>query len=314
MKEGIDKPQRKGKKRVIGFQVLENECIWMKAGVVNFRLCDNAYDCYNCPFDMGMRKAMNLKPADPGEKEKPGWVEYLQKQYHGAYRPCRHALTGHVNAPKICTLNYECYHCPYDQMLDEQDLGIPMNAPNYHVASGYRLADGYYYHMGHSWARFEHGGRVRIGFDDFLVKVFGVMQALKLPPLGAALKQSQVGWTFERENQRAAVLSPVTGTVLATNHKVLACPEITNEDPYQQGWLFVLEPKLPKKDLKRLYFGRESFQWFEEENQKLMSMMGPEYERLAATGGGVIHDVFGHHPDLGWDRLVKTFLWTEATR
>ncbi|MBW1771579.1 MAG: glycine cleavage system protein H [Deltaproteobacteria bacterium] len=307
----MDKKAQEKKKRVIGFQVVEDECIWMKAGVVNFRLCDNAYDCYNCPFDIGMRKAMNLNLSDEKNKEKPGWVQYLQERYHGASRPCRHALTGHIDAPKICTMNYECYHCPYDQILDELDLGGIADVPSYRNASGYRMAEGYYYHMGHSWARFEHGGRVRVGFDDFLAKLFGPIEILNLPPLGATLKQSQVGWTFSRDEHKAAVLSPVTGSVLATNHRALKHPGITNRDPYQEGWLFILEPRLPKKDLKGLYFGDQGFRWMEEEDRKLMSLMGPEYEQLAATGGELIGDIFGNFPGLGWDRLVHTFLGTE---
>lgn len=311
MEEKRVKNAKMKKKRVVGFQVLEEECIWMKAGVVNFRLCDNDYDCYNCPFDQGMRKALNLKSPEGREREKPGWVQHLQRDYHGASRPCRHALTGRINAPKICTMNYECYHCSYDQMLDELDLGRPLNAPTYKLVSGIRIADGYYYHMGHSWARFEHGGRVRVGFDDFLVKLFGAIQTLKLPPLGATLKQAQVGWTFSREYHKAAVLSPVTGTVLAANHRALEHPEITNDDPYQEGWLFILEPKLPKRDLKGLYYADDGFRWMERENEKLMSLMGPEYEQLAATGGGVVNDVFGNVPAMGWNRLVRTFLRTE---
>lgn len=50
---------KKEKMRIISFQVLEEECIWMKAGIVNFHLCDNAYDCRNCPFDKGMQRTMN---------------------------------------------------------------------------------------------------------------------------------------------------------------------------------------------------------------------------------------------------------------
>jgi len=311
MKEKADKNQGREKKRIQGFQVIEDECIWMKAGVINFRLCDNTYDCYNCPFDRGMRKAMNLKsPAKPTQQE-AGWMQYLKERYHGASRPCRHALTARVNAPKICTLNYECYHCPYDQMLDEMDLAQSVDSPVYNLSSGYRMAQGYYYHMGHSWARFEHGGRVRVGFDDFLVKLFGASQALELPPLGATLKQNQAGWMFGRNGHKAAVLSPVTGSVLATNHRALEHPEITNHDPYQTGWLFILEPSLPKRDLKGLYFGDEAFRWMEQENQKLMSFVGPEYERLASTGGEVISDIYGSLPQLGWDRLVRTFLRTE---
>ena len=302
------------KKRVMGFQVLENECIWMKAGVVNFRLCDNAYDCYNCPFDIGMRKAMDLRSPQEEDRERPGWVQYLQQRYQGSSRPCRHALTGHIDAPKICSMNYECYHCPFDQVLDELDLGKGAVTPNYRIASGYRMAEGYYYHMGHTWACFEHGGRVRVGLDDFLVRVFGVPHTLSLPPLGAHLKQEEAGWTFGRdEEHEAAVLSPVTGTVLAVNRNLEEQPEITHHAPYESGWLCVIEPDLPKRNLKRLYFGEESFRWMEHETEALGRLLGPEYESLAATGGRAVEDLFGNAPHLGWGRLVKTFLHTERT-
>ena len=42
-----------------------------------------------------------------------------------------------------------------------------------------------------------------------------------------------------------------------------------------------------------------------------MSLMGPEYERLAATGGEAMDDLYGHYPEIGWNRLVGTFLRTE---
>ena len=51
--------QTKKKKGIHGFQVVENECVWMKAGVVNFRICDNNYDCRSCAFDKGMMLAVS---------------------------------------------------------------------------------------------------------------------------------------------------------------------------------------------------------------------------------------------------------------
>ena len=312
MKRELAKNKAKAKKRVIGFQVLEYECIWMKAGIVNFRVCDNAYDCNSCPFDKGIRRTMGLGKNFETRKHAPEWVEYLKKRYRGASRPCRHALTGRIEAPKICTLNYECYHCPFDQMLDEVDLERDSAVPRYQLAAGYKLADGYYYHMGHSWARFEHGGRVKVGFDDFAVRLFGPIQSLILPPLGEILKQNQVGWTFGRDKHRAGVLSPVTGTVLSVNYKAQEHPEITHEDPYHEGWLFIVEPDMPKKNLKGLYFGHESFQWMEMEGQKLLSLVGPKYEQLAATGGEPIRDVFRNFPDIGWGVLTQKFLRTET--
>ena len=310
----MKKTTKKGKaqKRVIGFRVIEDECIWMKAGVINFRICDNAYDCNTCPFDKGIRRAMDLDDRFNSLKHAPQWVEYLKKRFRGESRPCRHALTGRIDAPKICTLNYECYHCAFDQMLDEADLVRDTAAPRYKLASGYRLADGYYYHLGHSWVRFEHGGRVGVGVDDFLVKLLGAPQSLRLPSLGETVEQNQIGWIFGRENHKAGVLAPVTGTVLAVNHKALEHPEITHEDPYHEGWLFMLEPDMPKRNLKGLFFGEDSFKWMEMEAQQLLKLIGPEYENLAATGGKLAGDVFGRFPQIGWRVLTKEFLHTDA--
>lgn len=305
-----DKHKEKEKKRPVGFRVEEDKCIWMKAGVVNFRLCDNVFDCYQCPFDAGMQRAMSSGDHSKIELKEPEWVKYLKRQYHGAERPCRYALTGRIDAPKICPLNYECYHCAFDQIMDKLDFVQLTNPPAFALASGYKMASGYYYHLGHCWVRFEYGGRARVGCDDFIVKLFGAFQSLDLPPLGATLKKDQIGLTFGRGDHKAASLSPVTGTVLAVNHKVREHPEIPHVDPYHEGWLYILEPDMPKKNLKGLYYGKESMQWMENESRKLLSLIGAEYERLAATGGRPISDIFGNFPQLGWDLLVETFLRT----
>jgi glycine cleavage system H lipoate-binding protein len=292
------------------FQVVENECIWMKAGVVNFRLCDNAYDCYTCPFDRGMRRAMKAESHPKSALSEPSWAGRLRQEHQGPSRPCRHYLTGRVQAPKICTMNYECYHCPFDQMLDDMELTMRPAALTYLNVAGYRLAAGYHYHLGHGWAHIEHGGRVRVGLDDFLTAVFGAPRALDLPALGAELKQGKGGWTFRRNGHQAQVLAPVTGRVLAINQKAGLHPEITSEDPYGEGWLMIIEPKLLKANLRGLYFGDESRRWLEKETEALAEMLGPEYARLAATGGEPVRDLFGQLPDLEWGRLVETFLHT----
>ena len=278
----------------------------MKAGVIGFRECDNNFDCSTCAFDKGMQRTLAMDAPVTGDTQ-PQWVKYLKTRYDGASRPCRHVLTGRVDAPKICTMNYECYHCAFDQMLDESDLcsGSP---PACQQAGGYSVADGYYYHMGHGWARFEHGGRVRVGFDDFMVRLCGAPIRIELPPLGEELLQGQVGHGHRTQRQpKAAVLSPISGSVLAVNHNARSHPEITHVDPYHEGWLLVIEPASPKKNLKALFYGALSRQWIEHESKRLLSLIGPQYEDLAATGGRAIADVYGQFPHIGWDRLVEAF-------
>lgn len=34
-------------------------------------------------------------------------------------RPCLHVESGRTVIPKICTRGYECWHCAFDQWIDE---------------------------------------------------------------------------------------------------------------------------------------------------------------------------------------------------
>lgn len=177
--------------------------------------------------------------------------------------------------------------------------------------SGFQMANDYFYHPGHSWAHMEPDGHIRIGIDDFAAKVFGPADTINLPSVGDSLIQGEVGWDLNRNGHTAPMVSPVSGKVISVNNNVLKRPDITNDDPYDEGFLLVLEPFNLELDMKTLYMGKESFQWMEREHQSLMEILGPEYERLAATGAEVVNDVFGHIPDIDWNTLVSKFLRTK---
>jgi len=178
----------------------------------------------------------------------------------------------------------------------------------YTQVSGFRVPDDFYHHVGHAWAQRAHDGWIRIGSDEFISKVFGPADTIRLPRDGDFLMQGEIGWTMIRNAYEAPMRSPVSGVVCALNDKVREQPRLTFKDPYGEGWLFFLNPVSLEINMKELYQGAECFRWIEKEKQKLLELLGPRYAQLAATGGGVIEDVFGHFPEIGWDRLVRTFL------
>jgi heterodisulfide reductase subunit A len=172
---------------------------------------------------------------------------------------------------------------------------------------GYRMAGDCYFHSGHSWVSVERGGRLKIGVDDFTTKVLGRPETLRVPPTGALLHEGRRGWVYARGGHEADLVAPVTGRVFEVNRSILAQPEIVSEDPYGRGWLIILEPLLLDRDLRRLLSGEQGLRWMEGETQKLLQLLGKEYERLAATGGEAVPDLFGSFPEVGWDRLLETF-------
>jgi len=183
--------------------------------------------------------------------------------------------------------------------------------PTFAKVSGVQVADNYYHHIGHSWVQPLQDGWVRIGIDDFTSKVFGPSDPITLPSVGDFLMQGEVGWVLNRNDHEAPMQSPVSGIVFAVNDRIRKQPEITHNDPYGEGWLFLLNPVSLKIDMKALSLGKKCFQWIENEIQNLLKFLGPECERLAATGGDLIDDIYGQFPEIDWSRLVRMFLGTK---
>lgn len=298
----------KAKKGIRGFQVVEDECIWMKAGIVSLHTCNRVYDCFDCKFDKAMTKAMGDKAT---LETSSNWAAYFKKKYDGASRPCRHVVTGRIQQPKICTHNYECQDCAFDQMLDDVEISQAQSKPEVVNVSGFDLARDYYYHDGHTWVRIEHGGMARVGFDAFVMKLFGKAQFLpEAMNIGTHMEKEEPGWAITQDNHKANVLSPISGTVLSVNQRAKDNPSLMHDDPYQEGWLYIVEPEAPLKSLRKLKYGDASIRWMEKENSRLVKLMGPEYANLAATGGEPVNDFYGFNPEIGWDKLVHTFLKT----
>ncbi len=293
----------------------EDRCIWMEAGVLDYKLCNNNYNCHTCAFDKAMKETadQNIQARLRGEELSAkkshiiAWQEKM-KQRQGLFRKCRHSLTG--RAPeRLCPYDFECSRCEWDQMLEDGlALQLPYRITGIPEVEGYRLPENHFFHMGHAWARVEHGGRIRIGLDDFSMRVFGPADSIDLPLMGEQVKFSEVGLAFKRMGKEAAVLSPFSGIVAAVNYQVTKDPKVVRDEPFNDGWLMVLDPLEMKKDLKNLLYGKEAGNWISTEHQRLMEMVSTVGVTFA--DGGVIEDVVGKVPGLEWEKLTREFLKT----
>jgi len=293
----------------------KKKCVWMEAGVVSYKLCDNNFDCSTCLYDHGMQDkvarhkaaaVMQVVPAAP-DKFNETWVEKMM-QLPANRRKCRYMITEEVGR-KICPSAYECGTCSFDQMMQErmQVEILPVHART--QESGFELAEDFYYHEGHTWAKPEYGGRVRVGLDDFAQKLIGKLGRIELPNIGQEVKQGEVGFQVRRNGEAAKVLSPMDGIVAHVNYKLQNQPDLTNESPYEKGWLFTIEPTRLRKNLKGLYYGQEAHNFINEEREKLFAMANEDF-RVAADGGVSVEDISQELEGKNWTKFIKTFLKT----
>ena len=94
----------------------------------------------------------------------------------------------------------------------------------------------------HEWARVESDGTITIGISDHAQDALGDLVFVEVPEVGKALKKGGAAAVVESVKAASDVYSPVSGEVIAANDSLGSAPELVNQDPYGQGWLFKLKP------------------------------------------------------------------------
>ncbi|MFH1136775.1 MAG: glycine cleavage system protein H [Pseudomonadota bacterium] len=305
----ISKNKRGGRTRqVMVYDMKSDLCVWSAAGVLKPIICVYSFDCLGCPVERKMRQEIKEGRLKDGRVlAGRNWSGEVNRRPIKE-KKCRHMLSGRVSV-KYCVNDYDCAHCEYHQLMMDESLTEPLGRPEQEIVGGFSVARNCYYHSGHTWARVEYGGRVRVGLDDFAERLFGPFSRFQLPRLGQAIRQGAPGFGVIRGELGARFLSPMDGVVAAVNPAAGENGGV-RDDPYGRGWLLVLEPQNVRLGLRNLLFLEESLAWMEEEVSRLMAMLpgGEDGCQLAATGGQALSNIYGLFPGLGWDSLVGEFL------
>ena len=92
------------------------------------------------------------------------------------------------------------------------------------------------YTSSHEWLLDLGNGTYRVGLSDYAQNSLGDIVFIDLPQPGDAVTAETSLGDVESVKAVSEVLSPVTGTVTATNEDLSATPESINADPYG-AWL-----------------------------------------------------------------------------
>jgi glycine cleavage system H lipoate-binding protein len=292
-------------------------CFWMQAGVVRRKECRLDYQCRECRFDQAMRRAARRaaqaradgKPLSGQSGKIVFWKDKLN-ELPPWRRPCVHHLTGRIRF-RACTNEYRCESCEFDQYFQDQfAVHAVVNPVDVLDIQGFKIPQGYYLHPGHTWVKIEEGGEVRVGLDDFALRLLGPFDSIDLPLMGKEVIQDRAQFIGMRQNRQARILSPISGVVTDVNSNVREKDGTASRSPYASGWMIRVHASDLRGDLKRLMIGAETVDFLKGEVDQLYQVIEEETGPLAADGGYLADDIFGHLPQLDWDRLTGLFLRT----
>jgi glycine cleavage system H protein len=98
----------------------------------------------------------------------------------------------------------------------------------------------------HEWVMVE-GNTATIGVSEYAAAELGDVVFLELPEPGAQMGQGDVIGTIETVKSVEDLYAPLTGEVVEINEAVLDEPELVNNSPMDDGWLFRMQVTDPSE-------------------------------------------------------------------
>jgi len=172
---------------------------------------------------------------------------------------------------------------------------------------GCEMPSNLFYYRGHSWVRSEKDDSVRVGLDDLAAHLIGNVDAVEMPKPGEKLRRGKPALRLIRDGESVKVCSPMDGEVMVVNQSVVDAPRVLSTQPYDDGWLLTIRPRISEDNLSRLMFGQNAHDWQRSEVVRLGRMFQDRIA-TAADGATLAHDALAGIPGVRWSKVLRNFL------
>lgn len=101
------------------------------------------------------------------------------------------------------------------------------------------------YTRDHEWLRLEDDSVVTIGITDHAQAQLGDLVFVEVPETGSSLGAGDAAAVVESVKAASDVYAPIAGEVVAANEQLDESPELVNNDPFGEGWIYKLRVENP---------------------------------------------------------------------
>ena len=121
------------------------------------------------------------------------------------------------------------------------------------------VPEGLYFSKDYEWVK-QEGDKARVGITDYAQKQLREIVYVELPSEGDTIAQNEPYGTVESVKAVSDLIAPISGTIEQVNTSVQSNPELLNEDPYNKGWLLVINPT-NKDERRKIMNHQQAVEW-----------------------------------------------------
>lgn len=85
----------------------------------------------------------------------------------------------------------------------------------------------------------------RVGITDYAQDSLGDVVFVELPEVGAVVESGETVGVIESVKSVSDLYSPAAGRISRVNEALRDQPELINQDPFGDGWIFALDDAVP---------------------------------------------------------------------
>ncbi|MFI0434891.1 MAG: glycine cleavage system protein GcvH [Parachlamydiaceae bacterium] len=99
----------------------------------------------------------------------------------------------------------------------------------------------------HEWMRIEDDGIACVGITTYAQKELGDIVYVELPIVGKQVRAKQEVVVLESTKAAADIYSPLSGLIEEVNAKLTIAPQLINESPEGEGWIYKMRCSHPEE-------------------------------------------------------------------
>ena len=97
------------------------------------------------------------------------------------------------------------------------------------------------YSKDHEWVKIEGNDSALIGITEFATDSLGDVVFIELPDIGTKITQFEKIGEIESVKAVSDIFTPISGKIIEQNNELINNPELINNSPFEDGWMFIVE-------------------------------------------------------------------------
>jgi len=178
------------------------------------------------------------------------------------------------------------------------------------------ILDGLYFDKSHTWVFMEKDGTVGVGLDDFLQHVTGPISKVKMREIGEKVKKGDPFLTIIQDGKQLNIKAPISGTIKANNKGLEFDTSVLAKSPYQDGWIYMIEPSNWFRDIQFLIMSQGYKEWIKMEFLHLKDFLAivlkgeqtEGYQVVMQDGGEIKNGILKDMKPEVWEDFQTHFL------